>query len=135
MESICRRFIVQVLSPLYSGDESEGPFAGPMLETLVPLTLVLNLPKFCGLVRFTTVFGLLNQGRIGMLLVSKRTPWLSLAAMRRFSALRIAVGNGEQCRTAFLALMAAAATRNLQLADPIDASRVRIPLSPPYITK
>lgn len=44
------------------------------------------------------------------------------------------VGNGGQCGTALLAFMAAVATRNLQLADPIDASRIRIPLSPPVLS-
>jgi len=44
-----------------------------MLELLVPLTFVLNLPKLCGLVRFTTAFGLLNQGVTGMLCASTRS--------------------------------------------------------------
>jgi len=52
---------------------------------------------------------------------------------RHVSALRTAVGNGGQCRTAFLALMAVAATGNLQLVDSKSASRYRIPLSPPLI--
>jgi hypothetical protein len=43
------------------------------------------------------------------------------------------LGNGGQCGTAFLAFMAVAAIENLQLADPIHASRIRIPLSPPVI--
>jgi hypothetical protein len=52
----------------------------------------------------------------------------------RGTAPESAVGNGGQCLTAFLALMAAAATRNLQLPDSKSASRVRIPLSPPPVS-
>jgi hypothetical protein len=43
----------------------------------------------------------------------------------------VAVGNGGQCGTGIVANMAMAAMKNLQLADSIEASRVRIPLSPP----
>ncbi len=41
-----------------------------------------------------------------------------------------AVRDGAQCSTAFPAFMAASATRN-QLADPIDASTIRVPPSRP----
>src|SRR5258708_37812382 len=48
------------------------PFSDPRLDVFVPLIAVLNLPNDCGLVRFTTELGPLNQGRTGILCPSSR---------------------------------------------------------------